>query len=60
VTSEKLLALAKTAERFGQRPSQMLAITDGVLALEVDLAAAAALMLNERREDDDGVEVIQV
>ena len=39
VTSDKLLALAVTAERRGQRPSTLLGIVDPVLALEVDLAA---------------------
>ena len=38
-----MLALAVTAKTFGQRPSALLEIADRLLALELDLAAAATL-----------------
>ena len=41
-----LLALA--AEKFGCRPSRMVALRDPVLALDFDLAAAARLLGAER------------
>jgi hypothetical protein len=38
-----MLALAVTAKTFGERPSALLGIADRMLALELDLAAAATL-----------------
>jgi hypothetical protein len=43
-----MLALAATGQRFGTRPSALLAIEDPVLALAVDLAAAATLAQAEK------------
>ena len=45
-----LRVLAATGKLFGTRPSELLAIADPVLALEVDLAAAEELVQEARRE----------
>lgn len=46
--------LAWTARMFGARPSAMLGVTDQVLALAVDLAAARVLV-EEGRESSTSV-----
>ena len=43
VASEQMVAVAVTAETFRTRPSELLAITDPVVALNLDMAAAAVL-----------------
>jgi hypothetical protein len=40
--------LAMAAEKFGCRPSRMVGLSDPVLALDFDLAAAARLLGAER------------
>ena len=42
------MLLAMAAERFGCRPSRMVGLSDPVLALDFDLAAAARLLGAER------------
>jgi hypothetical protein len=42
------LLLALTAEKFACRPSDLVRLEDGVLALDFDLAAAARLLERER------------
>ena len=42
------MLLAMAAEKFGCRPSRMVGLSDPVLALDFDLAAAARLLGAER------------
>jgi len=42
------MLLAMAAEKFGCRPSRMVGLSDPVLALDFDLAAAARLLSAER------------
>lgn len=53
----ELLALAHTAKTFGQRPSSLLRLTDEVIALDFDCAAALVLIQAEAKalkgDDDD-------
>jgi hypothetical protein len=49
VKTTAFLALARTAERFNQRPSVMLGVNDPVAMLEIDLAAWGALAEQDRR-----------
>jgi hypothetical protein len=44
VRSDEFLLVAVAAEKFGCRPSQMVKLSDPVLALDFDLAAAARLL----------------
>ena len=48
VRSDNLLLLAMAGQRFGCRPSKMVAIRDPATALDFDLAAAARLIIAER------------
>lgn len=45
-----LLALAVTANSFGQRPSRLLGILDKNIALQIDTAAALALDKREQEQ----------
>jgi len=49
VQSENFLLVAISAEKFGCRPSRMVGLDDAVVALDLDLAAAARLLERERR-----------
>lgn len=60
VAGEELTAIAATAERFGSRPSELLAIADPVLALMVDLAAAARLNKAAEETPEPGVRRINL
>ncbi len=53
VAGEEMLALAATGERFGMRPSALLGISDPVLSLNFDVAAAARLAEMERRAAEE-------
>jgi len=44
VKSENFTLLAIAAEKFGCRPSELIDLRDPVLALDLDLAAAARLL----------------
>lgn len=46
---ESLLALAITANKFGQRPSGILGILDEAIALDFDVAAARCLVKHENQ-----------
>lgn len=48
-----MLALAVTAQKFGQRPSRLLGIADRGVALELDTVAALALDAREVELRDD-------
>lgn len=52
--SENLLPVAITARAFAQRPSRMLGISDPVLALDLDLAAAGRLLHHDSGADRGG------
>ena len=47
--SQTFKAVAAAAERFSQRPSNLLGITDAAAALDVDLAAWAVLAERDRQ-----------
>lgn len=48
-----MLVLAVTAKTFGARPSALAAIADPLLALELDLAAAALLARAKQQAEEE-------
>ncbi len=52
VTTDEFLLLARTAEKFGQRPSALVGTLDPVMACDFDCAAYVALAALEMEQNE--------
>lgn len=55
MTSPAAISLGRTAERFGQRPSALVGLTDEVLALDFDRAIHVRLSIADKADERSSI-----